>query len=241
MTSDRDFKRLVRRRMQKTGESYTAARSRMLTVRPGSSTRSPAPPAATPAPATSPSANAAPDYAALAGIREDAVAAKTGCGWTKWVYVLDKAGAQEWAHRDIARYVAEKYRVGGWWAQTVTVGYERIKGLRAVGQRRDGGFSASRSRTFPVPVATLYRACRHDRLRSGWLRDAALTIRTAIKDRSIRARDADGVPVSFWFTAKGAAKAQVQVQVEPLPDRATADRVKAEWGERLDRLEDSLG
>ena len=50
----------------------------------------------------------------------------------------------------------EKYKVPGWWAQTVTVGYERIKGLRAVGQRRDGTFEANKSRTFAVPLARLY-------------------------------------------------------------------------------------
>ena len=51
---------------------------------------------------------------------------------------LDRHGAAELAHGDIARLVNTKYKVDGWWSQTVTVGYERIKGRRAKGQRLDG-------------------------------------------------------------------------------------------------------
>ena len=43
-------------------------------------------------------------------------------------------------HKEIARYVREKFAVSGWWAQTITVGYERIRGLREKGQRRSGGY-----------------------------------------------------------------------------------------------------
>jgi hypothetical protein len=57
--------------------------------------------------------------------------------------------------------VREKYKIPGWWSQTVAVGYERIKGLRAIGQRMDGSFEASKSRTFAVPLARLYGAFRN--------------------------------------------------------------------------------
>ena len=43
----------------------------------------------------------------------------------------------------IAEYVHTKYKVADWWTQTVTVGYERIKGLRARGQP-----DAARMKTF---------------------------------------------------------------------------------------------
>ncbi|HJR15886.1 MAG TPA: hypothetical protein VJ808_03450 [Gemmatimonadales bacterium] len=66
---------------------------------------------------------------------------------------LDRAKAYSWPHGQIATYVREKYRVSSWWSQTVTVGYERIKGLRAIGQRRDGSFEVSKSKTLPVPLA----------------------------------------------------------------------------------------
>ncbi len=141
MPREKDFKRLVRNRMKKTGESYTAARAQLLKQKP-TATVSPRP----------------SEYAKLAGRSDEIIKAKTGCTWVRWVKALDRAKAHTWPHREIAKDVNEKYKVPGWWAQTVTVGYERIKGLRAVGQRRDGSFEANKSRTFGVPVSRLYDA-----------------------------------------------------------------------------------
>lgn len=106
MTTHKDFKPLVRGRMHKTGESYTAARAQLLKQ----------PPAPLPA-----------HYASRAGMMSDAVLkAKTGCTWERWVQALDRVQAHTSSHREIAQYVSEKYKTPGWWAQTVTVGYERI-------------------------------------------------------------------------------------------------------------------
>jgi len=119
MPRNKDLKRLVRARMQKTGEAYTAALSH-IDKKPRTI-----------------------DYAAVAGMSDEKVKGKTGCNWEKWVYALDRRGAQEMSHREIAALVSEKYKVTDWWSQMVTVGYERIKGLRARGQRRDNGFRLS--------------------------------------------------------------------------------------------------
>ena len=154
MPTDKDFKRLVRGRMQKTGESYTAARAHLRKHKP---TCRPPP---FPAPA---------DYARLAGRSDAILKENTGCTWERWVKALDREKAYTWPHREIAKYVHEKYKIPGWWAQTVTVGYERIKGLRAVGQRRDGSFEANKSKTFAVPLAELYRAFHDPRTRARWL------------------------------------------------------------------------
>ena len=64
-------------------------------------------------------------------------------------------GADTWSHREIAAYVRNTFKVPDWWCQTVTVGYERIKGLRAIGQWRDGTYEASKSKVIPVPVSRL--------------------------------------------------------------------------------------
>jgi hypothetical protein len=231
MTANKDFKRLVRGRMLKTGESYTAARSNLITSgravrRTGGATgRVPV---------------AKPDYGKLAGWSDDLIKAKTGCDWDRWVKALDHAKAHEWPHREIARYINEKYKVPGWWTQTVTVGYERIKGLRAIGQRRDGGYEANKSRTYPVPLARLYRGFSDKRNRVKWLPGVELTIRTATKDRSMRITWPDGTSVVVGFMAKGNGKSSVQVQHGKLTDKAAADKVKAFWGERLAALGEVL-
>jgi uncharacterized protein YndB with AHSA1/START domain len=220
MPANKDFKRLVRGRMRKTGESYTAARSQLLK-------RQPIPTAPTPS----------PDYAALAGRSDAALKAATGCTWDRWVRALDRVEAHGWTHRDIARHVREKYRVTSWWAQTVTVGYERIKGMRAVGQRRDGSFEATKSRTFGVPLTRLYRAFADGRTRARWLPGVDLIVRTATAGRSMRVTWPDRTSVSIGFASRGRGKSQVAVQHEKLPDRAAATALKQFWTERLAALE----
>ena len=218
MTVHKDFKRLVRTRMQKTGESYTAARAHFLKQK----TVAVSPPTI--------------EYAKLAGRSDATIKQNTGCTWERWVRALDHAKAHTWSHRDIARYVHEKYQVDGWWAQSVTVGYERIKGLRAIGQRRSGAFEASKSRTFPVPLARLYRAFRDARTRARWLPGVKLTVRSATPEKYLRITWPDETSVAVGFLSKGAGKSQVAIQHEKLPDQAAATRSKRYWAERLDLL-----
>jgi len=228
MTRQKDLKKKTRARMAKTGESYTAARAQLLAKR--------LPPPERPAPEPAP----ALDLAALAGMSEAAVRAKTGCDWQKWVGALDHAGAADWSHRAIAAYVEQKFGLTDWWAQTVTVGYERIKGLRAIGQRRSGAYEANKSRTFAVPVAELYAAWADARLRKRWLAEAGLKVRQATPHRSLRITWPDGTSVELWFVAKGDAKSTVQVQHRKLGSKEDAERRKAFWTERLAALAEHL-
>lgn len=252
MPKHKDVKRLTRARMEKTGESYTAARAQLLAKKARTQAEPPpaAPTAAAPAaPRPEPKAARAvtkarattaaskkPDYAALAGMSDEAVKAKTGCTWERWVSALDYRGAASWSHRDIAAYVNEKFGVPGWWSQTVAVGYERIKGLREIGQRRGGSYEAGKSRTFAVPIATLFRAFSDRRTRERWLSGIDLTVRKATPERSMRITWEDGSSVELWFTPKGDAKSQVAVQHTKLASKADAAARKAFWGERLDAL-----
>ena len=221
MPTNKDFKRLVRARMRKTGEAYTTARAQLLNKKH--------------VPAPAPVATTA-DYATLAGRSDAAVKAQTGCTWERWVKALDRVAAHTWPHRRIAQYVHEKYKVPGWWAQTVTVGYERIKGLRAIGQRRDGAFEATRSKVFAVPLPRLYRAFSDTRTRARWLPNVDLTVRTATRNKSMRITWPDSTSVQLGFSRKGVSKAQVQIQHGKLPDRAASTRTKQYWAERLDAL-----
>jgi len=223
MPTNKDFKRLVRGRMHKTGESYTTARAHVLKQKSSV--------AITPA---------AVDYATLAGKSDAILKAKTGCTWERWVKALDRAHAHTWPHRDIAAYVHEKYKLPGWWAQTVTVGYERIKGLRAIGQRRDGSFDATKSKTFAVPLARLYRAFNDARTRARWLPGVDLTVRTATRDKSMRITWPDRTSVEVGFASRGPAKSQVQVQHGKLADQTGARRAKQYWAERLGALGEVL-
>jgi uncharacterized protein YndB with AHSA1/START domain len=225
MTLEKDLKRLVRARMAKTGESYTAARGQILT-KTGTPVEREAP---TPA-----------DYETLAGIANRRVEEKTGCAWEGWVPMLDGLDAADMKHREIAALVHRRFKLNEWWSQTITVGYERIKGRRAIGQRIDGRYEAGKSRTFPVPVTTLFDAWRMLRRRKQWLGDAPVSVRTVVAPKSIRLDWGNGTVVTASFTAKGPGKSSVAVSHSRLDDRAEADRLRQYWAERLDALGEAL-
>ncbi|NDK30669.1 DUF4287 domain-containing protein [Nesterenkonia haasae] len=73
--------------------------------------------------------------------------AKTGRGWNEWVALIDAGPGREAGHATIAAWIGDEHGIDAWWAQTVTVGYERIAGLRLPGQMPDGTFSVSRSKS----------------------------------------------------------------------------------------------
>ncbi|MFN8177512.1 MAG: hypothetical protein U0167_06280 [bacterium] len=231
MPKNKDVKRVIRARMKKSGEFYTAARRQILLKK----TREPLGAAV----ASARAAASVEDRIALAGMSDAAVRAKTGRTWREWVDVLDAAGARRLAHRDIAQHLAKVEGVPSWWSQMVAVGYERITGLRDVGQRRGSGsagtYNANKSRTFPVPVAKLFRACRDAKRRARWLGVAAVALRRAAPSRSIRL-DVDGARVDLMFFAKGRSKSVVQLDHHGLPTKAAKESTKRFWHERLDAL-----
>jgi len=212
MPQQKDLKRLVRERMRRTGETYTTARAHV--VRSGTDRR---------------------DLAALAGTSDAAVEKKTGRDWRSWTELLDQAGAASKPLREIAKLLVVEHGVNAWWAQTVTVGYERIRGLRDKGQRRGGGYDVNKSKTLPVPVATLYAAFGA-RKRARWMGPVELRVKTAAKEKSMRIAWGDGTSVDVYFASKGAEKSTVTLQHRGLPDRKTADRVRTEWTARLEEL-----
>jgi uncharacterized protein YndB with AHSA1/START domain len=226
MTTDKDRKRLIRARMKKTGESYTAARA-VIVARDGDSDDAYAAPRA--------------EWPALAGVSDDAIRERTGRTWAGWVALLDAVGAHRMKHGEITRHVSATYaELDGWWTQMVTVGYERIRGLRDIGQRRDGNYEANKSRTFGIDVSKLYRMFSDARRRRKWLPDGVTRVRTALVDRSIRVDWQDGTQVNVFFTAKGPEKSTMTVQHTKLTSRDAVNEAKAFWQERFDALRDAL-
>ena len=211
MPKQKDLKRLVRSRMKKTGEAYTAARLQVLKK-------------------NEPTSN----YAEVAGMSDASVSKRTGRTWAQWVRALDAARAAEKPHREIAEYVSS-LGTPDWWSQMVTVGYERIRGLRDRGQRRGGGYEASKSRTFNVSVGTLFNAFTNARQRRRWL-PVKIAVRSAAAQKRMRMTWQDNTAVVVEFMSKGSAKSAVAVGHQKLPDKAAAEAMKKAWAESFDRL-----
>jgi hypothetical protein len=257
MTEDRDFKRRVRARMEKTGEAYTTARLHLLArgdgalgvdntdagPHPAPTDQVPtrlslaaAPTAPVPAAAPPPPPLLPPDHEALAGVVEGTLQAATGHGWDHWVRLLDDHGARTLPHGPIARHLVDVEGLDMWWAQTITVGYERIRGLRAPGQQRDGSWQVGRSRTFPVPAERLFQAFHDEGERRQWLGVEGLTLRSARPGKVVRLVWPDGSVAEVAFGPKGSDRSTVWVEHRKLPDGDRAGAMKAAWTEALDRL-----
>jgi hypothetical protein len=228
MTTHKSFKRLVRARMDKTGEAYTAARAALLAGDdPKAGGRHTGPDRQT---------NAAdPDVPTLL-MSDDAIRRRTGRGWEEWFDLLDDAGMSDRPHGEIARWLADTQGMDGWSTQSVTVGYERASGRRAVGERPDG-FSIGATKTVDVPVARLYDAFLDPSLQARWLPDGDLRMRTATRPKTARFDWGDGASrVNVGFLAKGEAKSTVAIAHERIADSAEAARMKAYWRDRVAAL-----
>ena len=188
MTEDKSFKRRVRERMSKTGESYAAARSHVAEKRDRN--------------------RAARTRLAVSDDRvsDEAILKSTGKTWDEWFPILDAWGAREKTHTEIARYVSEEHGVPGWWSQSVTVAYEQARGMRLKYERPDG-FSVTASKTIAVPVEVLFDAFVDDARRKEWLTDGSMSLRTAQPGRTARFDWEDGsTRVNVGFTSEGSVQ-----------------------------------
>lgn len=219
MTRQRSFKQRVRARMEKTGESYTAARRVLLARGERPET---------------------PKGSFEPWISEERVTEVTGRGWNAWFRVLDDAEAVREPHPEIVKLLQREHGVEHWWAQSLTIGYEQARGLREPGQKADG-WAVSASKTVDVAVERLYDAFTRDELRERWLPGAELRERTATRPKSARYDWEDGATrVHVHFDSLGPEKGRIAIQHERLPDSDAADAMKSWWRERVRALKPLL-
>ena len=222
MTTDKARKRAVRNRMTKTGERYAAARRHVVADKE---------------PTTPQVAPALRPRVADPGMTEAAIERGTGAGWDHWFGLLDDWGGARRSHTDIARFMREELGVSGWWAQAVTVGYERARGLRAMHQTKRG-FEVSVSKTVAAPPADVWSAVLEPGRRRRWIDAGALGRRrtTGAIGRSTSFSGPDGTRVAIAVDPRGHDRATVTVRHEGLSDAEDVATRRAAWRDRLDRL-----
>lgn len=228
MTTQKIFKQRVRARMAKTGEAYTAARRQLL-----DKADPPEQDASAKAPASG--APSAPAPAALS-TTDEAIRRATGRPHAEWFALLDGWDATTMTHTEIARRLHEKEGVGAWWSQSITVDYERARGMRAQHEMRTG-FSISVTRTIAREADDLLRSFTDPGRRAAWLPDAPMTARPTRAKRTARFdwSDPDSRLV-VSIDSKGTDRAAVTVSHERLPDAESAEKFKRTWRGWLDAL-----
>ena len=217
MTKQKSFKRLVRARMEKTGESYTAARASLLAADEPNGGRGPGDHRVR-------RRDPAQDRARLGGVVRPARR-------------VGRDASASTGDRALAGRRARRRRLE---PQSITVSYERARGMRAVGERADG-FSVTASKTVAVPVERLFDAFVDETLRHAGCRTGSC----ASGPRRSRSR-----PASTGATARRASssassrrarrRASSALEHERLPDAEEAERMKVYWRERVAALKEVL-
>lgn len=213
MTKHETFKRRIRERMLKTGERYGAARRALLS----------SPPDVDP------------------GHPDDAIEAKTGHRWNDWVALIEAGPGRDAGHTAIAAWVHQQ-GVPGWWAQAVTVGYERLTGLRVPGQMADGTFSFAKSRVVDIPRDALRALLLDGGDRADLIPGFETELRSKADSKSLRfgfSRDGESIgTVQFSFDLAPGERLRLTVTHDKLASAAESEHWKSFWGEWLDAVEE---
>jgi len=172
-------------------------------------------------------------------ISNEAVKARTGKDWDTWFKVLDRAGAQKLGHTATAGLLMKRHAVPGWWAQCVTVEYERARGLRERHQT-GAGYSIGVTKTISSRLHNLYVATSDAKLRRRWFPRGAFEVSSQTRDKYFRGPWKKTARLEVGFYAKGPDKAQIALQVSRLANRAEVETTRETWKRALGKLQTLL-
>lgn len=222
MTTHESFKRRIRARMATTGEKYNAARRALLPARDAGTTTA---------------------WVTEPDVGDDRVREHTGRGYDEWARLIDAGPGRAATHAEIARWVGDVHGVNAWWAQTVTVGYERITGLRLPGQMPDGTFSISRSRTLAHGPRALRGLLLADADRALLFPGKRTTLRSRPSAKTLRFDLSEGAePLGVVsFRIDGAPpRVRLTVTHDKLASAALGEHWKSFWSDWLADLAEAV-
>lgn len=155
----------------------------------------------------------------------------TGTALTTWVERIDGAGGQALDHAAIARLLPERWDIGEWWAQGVTIAYEQVIGRRVVGQSCEGDFSASASRTLDgdmTAVRDRWDAFMTDERREQLGLEEPRRTDTGTW-RYWRAAASDGTRISVNITDKDQGRSTLGIEHKGIETAESRDAWKGVW------------
>lgn len=167
----------------------------------------------------------------------------TGRPWETWLTFLDDLGAAELDHSAIAAAVLRELDgivdSAAWWAQSVTVTYERHIGRRLPGQRADGTFQTSVSRSSGLPMTELMDrwaafTTRDDEVRGLVVGEAK--VGGTERRLTWRARAVDGTRVVVTSEPKKDGTASLVATQSSIREAEANDAARERWTRVLDRF-----
>jgi hypothetical protein len=189
-------------------------------------------------------------------VTDESARKATGHGLDHWFAVLDAFGAAGKGHTAAAAHLFTDHGVPGWYAQGITVAFERSRGLREMNQSCTGKFQVSVSKTVSATVPEVIDALKSAERRAAWLSgadpglaqalDAAFTgdkpreVKTKGEDYAWLRFPWDGRTVEIRITGKPKG-ASVVADNQDLPDAGLVEPRRAQWKVALAGLKGYLG
>ena len=240
MTQASKLKQRIRHRMERTGEKYAVARKHVVSQVDSDRHQR-----------TEAAADRARKAPATGAVSEAKCIEKTGHGFEYWFAVLDRFRAPSLGHKAAARHLQDAHKVSAWYAQAITVSYERARGLRVLNQAGTGKFQVSVSRVLPVAVDRATDALGQKKQRSRWLvaaGEAATALDSAMTERRIKRGERAHTlrfkygqcTVDIRLTAKDEERATIQATISGMAGNTEVDAMRDEWRRLLDGLRDHL-
>lgn len=164
----------------------------------------------------------------------------TNRSWEAWLAFMDASDAAGLSHKDIASKVHQELEgtmdQAGWWAQSVAVAYEHHIGRRIPGQRSDGTFQLSVSRSTALGLEELMARWSDFASTSSPVQELlAEAARVSGTDRRMtwRAKAADGSSVVVTSELKKNGTASIVATQMGLPTPEANDAARQQWVEVL--------
>lgn len=160
----------------------------------------------------------------------------TSRSWMEWQTWLNKQSASKLPHKALATLISKELdgvvESPGWWAQGIAVAYEQAIGRRAPGQRSDGTFEVSVSKTLHEERGALFtRIVNHFEARTEFDGHEIANVRTSTTPiRSYwKCSLAGGDKVAISIEAKGKGRSLLVIIHANLATSDAAASWKSYW------------
>lgn len=181
---------------------------------------------------------------------------KTGKSLTEWIEELDSHQAVDWAHKQVVAHLVDQHKLDDWWAQTITVEYEKHHGKRILGETQGAGFEVGAQRTFPVDATELWELLVSPAGTALWLGDSIeiplekgqtfsansshYELRSLKDGEKLRVRktspNESASTIQLYVTPKK-SKATLLIHHEKLQGASARAAMKTHWQEVLDKIQ----
>ncbi|MES2965272.1 MAG: hypothetical protein V4760_15405 [Bdellovibrionota bacterium] len=102
--------------------------------------------------------------------KNESLVKHTSKTWDEWLAILEKAGARNLEHREIAAFLKKKYKLTQWWQHVVAGGFEIHIGKKVDGRNAKGRWSLTATKSLPRNAEFVWKFLVSEEGQAAWLK-----------------------------------------------------------------------